>query len=68
MHCSNRSLKVTFHLLLICKHPNMAVFWGEQNFGELCCQKGFAMFNLDENYQFVMAQHPADMRTGVNKL
>ena len=27
-----------------------------------------AMFNLNENNRFVMAQHPSDMRAGVNKL
>ena len=27
-----------------------------------------AMFNLNENNRFVMAQHLSDMRTGVNKL
>ena len=26
------------------------------------------MFNLNENNRFVMAQHPSDMRAGVNKL
>ena len=25
-----------------------------------------AMFNLNENNRFVMAQHPSDMRIGVN--
>lgn len=30
--------------------------------------KIFGMFNLNENNRFVMAQHPSDMRAGVNKL
>ena len=30
--------------------------------------KKFAMFNLNENNRIVMAQHPSDMRAGVNKL
>ena len=32
--------------------------------GELCGKK--AMFNLNENNRIVMAQHPSDMRIGVN--
>ena len=38
-----------------------------RGYGELC-KKKFAMFNLNENNRFVMAQHPSDMRAGVNKL
>lgn len=40
----------------------------EQNFGELCRKNSFVMFNLNESNRFVMAQHPSDMRAGVNKL
>ena len=35
-------------------------------YGELCGKK--VMFNLNENNRFVMAQHPSDMRAGINKL
>lgn len=39
---------------------------GMRVYGELCGKK--VMFNLNENNRFVMAQHPSDMRAGINKL
>ena len=46
---------------------NKPTFWGAK-FWRTLLPKSFAMFNLNENNRFVMAQQPSDMRAGVNKL
>ena len=42
--------------------------FGGANLWRTLREKGFAMFNLNENNRFVMAQQPSDMRAVVNKL
>ena len=41
--------------------------FGGAKFWRTLLPKIFAMFNLNENNRFVMAQQPSDMRAGVNK-
>ena len=51
---------------LIGNHPKQADFYMTFLIENFAIKN--AMFNLNENNRFVMAQHPSDMRAGVNKL
>ena len=50
----------------LCNHPKQADFYMTFLIENFAIKN--AMFNLNENNRFVMAQHPSDMRAGVNKL
>ena len=52
--------------LLFGNHPKRAAFYMTFLLVNFAVKN--AMFNLNENNRFVMAQHPSDMRAGVNKL
>ena len=49
---------------LRCNHPKQADFYMTFLLVNFAVKN--AMFNLNENNRFVMAQHPNDMRIGVN--
>ena len=53
-----------FHPRIFCNHPKQADFYMTFLLVNFAVKN--AMFNLNENDRFVMAQHPSDMRIGVN--
>ena len=55
---------VKLMILLLGNHPKQAGFY--MTFLLLNFAVKNAMFNLNENNRFVIAQHPSDMRIGVN--
>ena len=50
---------------LLCNHPKQAAFSISSKPFTFVPQKA-VMFNLNEDNRIVMAQHPTDMRMGVN--
>ena len=53
-----------FEKLNLCNHPKRAAFYMTFLLVNFAVKN--VMFNLNENNRFVMAQHPSDMRIGVN--
>ena len=59
-----KQLAQTFARHKHCNHPKQADFYITFLLVNFAVKN--AMFNLNENNRFVMAQHPSDMRIGVN--
>ncbi|MCI6726329.1 MAG: hypothetical protein MR446_07785, partial [Bacteroidales bacterium] len=62
-HATTRNHHKHSHLLKPRNHPKKADFYMTFLLVNFAVKN--AMFNLNENNRFVMAQHPSDMRIGV---